>query len=210
MPLVPAVCPNCKGTLEVNPAQDAAICRFCGTPFIVEKAINQYNTTNNFNANVINYYASDNSDFVIRGGVLEKYNGASTEVMIPNGVIEVKPDVFRGTYVRSISLPSSIKVICLLDCPSLSIIQIPVSVHIKMLSIIGCDALKNIVLNGVIEELNINNCNNLSDIPLRSNIKSISIRNCEKLTNIVIPQDVKSLRLTLSRLNSINLHEAIN
>ena len=54
MPLVPAVCPNCKGTLEVNPAQDAAICRFCGTPFIVEKAINQYNTTNNFNANVIN------------------------------------------------------------------------------------------------------------------------------------------------------------
>ena len=66
MPLVPAVCPNCRGTLEVNSAQDAAICRFCGTPFIVEKAINQFNITNNFNANVVNFYGGSNSDVTIQ------------------------------------------------------------------------------------------------------------------------------------------------
>ncbi len=55
--LVPAICTQCGGSLEVDPATDAAVCPFCGTPFIVEKAINQYNTTHinnriNINQNV--------------------------------------------------------------------------------------------------------------------------------------------------------------
>ena len=55
--LVPAVCTQCGGSLEVDPTTDAAVCPFCGTPFIVEKAINQYNTTHinnrvNINQNV--------------------------------------------------------------------------------------------------------------------------------------------------------------
>ena len=40
---VPAVCPKCGGQLEVNPAEEAAVCKYCGTPFIVDKAIQQYN-----------------------------------------------------------------------------------------------------------------------------------------------------------------------
>ncbi len=46
MALTPAICPNCKGILEVNPEQDAANCKYCGTPFIIEKAIHQYNINN--------------------------------------------------------------------------------------------------------------------------------------------------------------------
>lgn len=42
--LVPAICTQCGGQLEVDPAQEAAVCPFCGTPFIVSKAINNYNT----------------------------------------------------------------------------------------------------------------------------------------------------------------------
>lgn len=44
MPLVKAQCTNCGGALDVDDAKDAAICPFCNTPFIVEKAVNLYKT----------------------------------------------------------------------------------------------------------------------------------------------------------------------
>ena len=50
MPLSKAQCTNCGQFLEVDSAKDAAICPYCGTPYIVEKAINQYHisiTSNN-------------------------------------------------------------------------------------------------------------------------------------------------------------------
>ena len=56
MPLVNAKCTNCGGTLTVDASKEAAICDFCGSPFIVEKAIQNYNyhITNNITAqNVI-------------------------------------------------------------------------------------------------------------------------------------------------------------
>lgn len=47
MPLVKGICPNCGGILEVDKEKDAAICKYCGTPFIIEKAITNYKTVNN-------------------------------------------------------------------------------------------------------------------------------------------------------------------
>ena len=49
---VPAKCTCCGATLEVDPRQEAAVCRFCNTPFIVEKAINNYNISLSGNINV--------------------------------------------------------------------------------------------------------------------------------------------------------------
>ena len=46
MPLVPARCTQCGAALTLDPSQDAAICPFCGTPFVVEKAVNNYTTYN--------------------------------------------------------------------------------------------------------------------------------------------------------------------
>lgn len=43
---VPGVCPKCGGQLQVDPNQEAAVCQFCGTPFIVDKAIQKYNIQN--------------------------------------------------------------------------------------------------------------------------------------------------------------------
>ena len=43
---VPGVCPKCGGQLEVDPTQEAAVCKYCGTPFIVDKAIQNYNISN--------------------------------------------------------------------------------------------------------------------------------------------------------------------
>ena len=44
--LVPAICTQCGARLEVDPTQDAAVCRYCNTPFIVEKAIQNYSVQN--------------------------------------------------------------------------------------------------------------------------------------------------------------------
>ena len=48
MPLVPAKCTACGAPLTLDPAQDAAVCPFCNTPFIVEKAIHNYNIANHY------------------------------------------------------------------------------------------------------------------------------------------------------------------
>ena len=44
--LVPAVCTQCGAALEVDPTQEAAVCKYCSTPFIVDKAIRNYNIQN--------------------------------------------------------------------------------------------------------------------------------------------------------------------
>ena len=44
--LVAAKCTNCGAALTVDPGQQAAVCSYCGMPYIVEKAIQNYNITN--------------------------------------------------------------------------------------------------------------------------------------------------------------------
>ena len=43
MKFVPATCTKCGAALDVDPSQEAAVCPYCDTAFIVEKAINNYN-----------------------------------------------------------------------------------------------------------------------------------------------------------------------
>ena len=58
MPLVNAKCTNCGGVLQVDDSKEAAICPFCESAYVVEKAINNYNITNNLNVSnsVVNVY----------------------------------------------------------------------------------------------------------------------------------------------------------
>lgn len=62
MALVPAKCTQCGGNIEVDETREAGICPHCGTPFITEKVINNYNTvvnnTNNYSGATINYYGN--------------------------------------------------------------------------------------------------------------------------------------------------------
>jgi hypothetical protein len=48
MNLVPAICTQCNGIVDVDPSRESAVCRFCGTVFAVENAINNYNIQNNY------------------------------------------------------------------------------------------------------------------------------------------------------------------
>ena len=68
MPLVKAQCTNCNGMLEVDSSKDAAICPHCGTPYIVERAINNYGGSSDYERLV------ENGEFYLSA---EKYDEAA-------------------------------------------------------------------------------------------------------------------------------------
>ena len=70
MPFVEAKCTNCGAILPVDSARDAWVCGYCGTPFVVEKAIQQFNITNNINTPMVNVFGGDTAD-VLYNRVLE-------------------------------------------------------------------------------------------------------------------------------------------
>ena len=75
--IVPALCTQCGAKIEVNPAQDAAICPHCKTAFIVEKAVRNYHlqsiqnmnfehiNTVNFNTTHVNDSSAKNNTNVV-------------------------------------------------------------------------------------------------------------------------------------------------
>ena len=54
MPLVAAMRTQCGGVLDIDSSKDAAVCPFCATPFITEKAIHNYTTHNQNNFQIQN------------------------------------------------------------------------------------------------------------------------------------------------------------
>ena len=47
MAFVPATCTQCGTAIEVDNTHEAGICKYCGTAFVTEKVINNYNNTFN-------------------------------------------------------------------------------------------------------------------------------------------------------------------
>lgn len=120
MPLVPAKCPECGGLVEVDSDKRAGLCQHCGQPFVIEDAIQTFNTyyqtTNNYNTThnygdgaVVNVYEDKNKDFVIEAGVLYEYHGETTEVVLPDSVQEIAAECFNGMHITSIKLPASLR-----------------------------------------------------------------------------------------------------
>lgn len=120
MPLIPAKCPECGGLVEVDSEKRAGLCQHCGQPFVVEDAIQTFNTyyqtTNNYNTThnygdgaVVNVYEDKNKDFVIEAGALKKYHGESADVVIPDNVVKIDSGCFDHLLIKSIYIPASVR-----------------------------------------------------------------------------------------------------
>lgn len=198
MPLVPAQCPNCTGTLQADNHKDAMICPFCGTPFIVEKAIQIYNQniTNTFKADVINnYYSQNEKEFVIHAGDLVDYHGESTNVVLPENVKSIKKGAFTGSKgLTSIKLPEGLREIddgAFDGCSYLESINIPKTVRkIGSAAFRECTSLKNIVIPENVTEIGayaFYGCTGLQTAALPQGLKQIPaslFEKCEKLQTI--------------------------
>lgn len=204
MPLVQAKCTNCGANLEINNTLDAAVCPYCNTAFIVEKAVNNYNTTNHINAGVVNVYGGNSADFVIRGGMLVKYNGAATEVVIPNSVKIIGDKAFYNCKgITSVDIPDSVQEIGLwafYECKALPHITIPDSVQkIGQSAFEGCTALAAVVIPDSVQEIGWNafaGCRSLTAITIPDSVKAIggkAFAECSSLTAIVIPASVQTI-----------------
>ena len=117
MGLVAAKCTSCGANIEVDISHDAGICKFCGTAFITEKAINNYitnitnNITNNTNITAQNVHIHNdeiNKFFVVEDGVLTKYNGSSKKIKVPEGILEIGDNAFEKIAFEEILIPSSV------------------------------------------------------------------------------------------------------
>lgn len=73
--LIPAKCTNCGATLEVDSSQQAAICPYCKSAYIVEQAVNNYNISFNSNLNIenttININGIDSDNLLLRAKEFE-------------------------------------------------------------------------------------------------------------------------------------------
>ena len=203
MPLVQAKCTNCGANLQVDNTKDAAICPYCGSAYIVEKAINNYNVTNNIQAGVVNVFGGNSADFVIRAGTLEKYNGAATEVVIPANVKEIGFQVFEGLGITHITIPEgieSIKAGAFRNCNQLREIHFPNSIKsLDVDAFRGCAMLKEITVPSSIVALPrgvFSDCTSLRQVNLSDGLTYIGEKAfgyCTSLESINIPNTVEHI-----------------
>ena len=101
MSLVKAQCTSCGGVLEVDNTKDAAICPYCKTPYIVEKAVNLYNVSNKFEINNahINIVGNDVESMVADAdALLNKLNQTKRAYEKYEQISKMFPRDYRGWW----------------------------------------------------------------------------------------------------------------
>ena len=210
MPFVQAKCPECGGMLAVDADKKAAVCQFCCEAFIVQEAINNYNTYNTTNntydnrtthnygdGTVVNVYEDQNKDFVIEAETLKEYHGESTEVVIPDGVCEIGEKAFAGLGITDVTIPESVTKIggsAFEHCINLTSIVIPDGVtEIGRFVFRGCTSLMSITIPDSVTGIGycaFEGCASLMSISIPDSVTEIgegAFNGCTNLTTITIP-----------------------
>ena len=181
MPLVQVKCTNCGANLEIDNTLDAAVCPYCNVPFVVEKAINNYKTANHISAGPVNAYGGSSADFAVRGGVLEKYNGAAMEVVIPNSVKIIGDQAFYNCKgITSVVIPDSVK-------------------EIGRYAFNNCAELESVTMANSVQKIGycaFRDCRSLTALTIPDSVREIdndAFAGCSALTAIVIPASVQQI-----------------
>ena len=98
--LVAAKCTNCGGSLTVNPGLEAAICPYCNTPYIVEKAINNYRITNNYIGTQINIEGVNSGNLIELAKSALKAGNYSEAMSYADRALESDPSDINGWIVK--------------------------------------------------------------------------------------------------------------
>jgi tetratricopeptide (TPR) repeat protein len=102
MEFVPAKCTQCNADITVDPAKEAANCGYCGTAFIVDKAIKNYNIANaQINAQTVNVYNSSNTELesLMKRGQLSLESGDWTDAFrCFDKVLDISPE-YAPAYI---------------------------------------------------------------------------------------------------------------
>ena len=110
MAIVPAKCTQCGATIEVDNTLEASVCKYCGSAFVVEKAITNHTNsfTNNINANNVNVYNIVNEN--VKGELtIHSYTGS----YLVNPSIKIYKN---GEHIVNISKGETLKLNINEDC----------------------------------------------------------------------------------------------
>lgn len=201
MTLIPGICTQCGATLSVENSKDCMICPYCESPFIVEKAISIFQKTYSTATPTVNICSGQTEDFVIRAGTLEKYNGASVDVVIPDNVTHIGAQAFRECKgLKSVVIPCGVIEIgesAFEGCIGLKSISFPEGVkNILWGAFSNCDALENVILPDSLETIGARafcGCRNLTSVKIPPFVKYVckdAFNGCPNLINIIVSDRV--------------------
>ena len=139
----------------------------------------------------------DPKDFEIVKGVLKKYKGSSSVVVIPDNVTSIGVSAFYGCRsLTSVTIPDSVTSIgdyAFSDCSGLTSVTIPNSVtSIGNYAFEGCSGLTSITISDSVTSIGnraFSGCSSLTSVTIGNSVTRIgklAFRFCEKLQDIYI------------------------
>ena len=212
MPFVEAKCTNCGAVLSVDNTKNLWICNYCGTSFIFEKAINNYNVTdyNNINANTVNVFDEKEPDFVIRDGKLKVYRGISRDVVIPDSVEEICTTAFLcSTHLKSVIIPNSVKKMedAFFLCTSLKSVDIQYGVTNISNAFKDCTSLKSVIIPNSVKKMEyaFKDCTSLQSVTIPNSVKKVeyAFKGCTSLKSVDIQYGVTNISNTFEDCTSL-------
>lgn len=143
-------------------------------------------------------------DFEVREGVLVKYHGTDSEVVIPDGVTEIGDRAFEECETLThVVIPEGVTKIgyfAFLSCKQLTSVVIPDSViEIGGGAFDSCKQLTSIVIPNSVTKIGRNafdSCEHLTSIVIPDSVTKIghfTFHSCKRLTTIVIPDSVTEI-----------------
>lgn len=218
MPIIPMKCPACGAQLQADSDASILNCPYCGTASVMKDAI-----VHNYIRNVVHIQADtvnvvNQKDFIIKAGVLEKYQGESADVIIPDTVKEIGSGAFAEMRITSVQIPDGVTVIgegAFASCTALSAVEIPGSVRsIGEQAFASCTALSRVSILKGVQEIGRGaflHCESLRSVSLPYTVVRIAERafyHCSALSYMIIPDNVRHIGINAfagcSSLNSVS------
>lgn len=142
-------CEICGGRL-ITSGDGILQCEACGSCYSKDWARTKVQEING-TVSVEGTVRTQDADFIIRGGVLERYNGNDTDVIIPDSVVEIGHHAFFNCPgIKSITFSNGLQYIgeyCFADCRALKQISLPETVkEIGRYALSGCRSLEIIIV----------------------------------------------------------------
>ncbi len=196
-------CDFCGGNLIMQSGGSVVVCDNCGMQYSVERL--QEKLRESKGRVVINgTVRTQDTEFVIRGGVLERYNGNDVYVTIPDTVIKVGTECFKECAgIKGVVLPHGITEIgagAFYGCKSLEKIDLPDTlVDVGFGAFDGCSSLKEITIPDSTRYLSswaFANCSSLQVVKLPEGLVKIgsnAFEGCIALETINIPGSIETI-----------------
>ncbi len=104
MPLVAAKCTECGANIEIDDTKEAGICKYCGTAFITEKAITNYNTyitnNNNFAGANINVVGGDIDNYLKLANNAKDIGNGQEALNYANKALEINAECSEAWIIK--------------------------------------------------------------------------------------------------------------